>query len=118
MAWRGMSPITGKTVTDSNHIAQSIRDILTTPVGSRVMRRDYGSQLFRLIDQPLNATTRMRLQVAVISALLRWEPRITVQAVTFDAPTVDGGQAIRITYQRTDTSSAPGVVDIPLRSAA
>mgnify|MGYP001011582365 CR=1 FL=1 len=41
----GMNRSDGLTVTDLEHISQSIGDILRTPVGSRVMRRDYGSLL-------------------------------------------------------------------------
>lgn len=48
----GMNRDTGQTLTDSEHISQSVRDILITPVGSRVMRREYGSLLSALIDQP------------------------------------------------------------------
>lgn len=39
----GMSRETGKALDEAAHISQSIRDILTTPVGSRLMRRTYGS---------------------------------------------------------------------------
>lgn len=48
----GMNRSDGLTVTDLEHISQSIGDILRTPVGSRVMRRDYGSLLASMIDQP------------------------------------------------------------------
>ncbi|ELY5272404.1 baseplate assembly protein, partial [Yersinia enterocolitica] len=48
----GMSRNAGQTITDADHISQSIADILITPVGSRVMRRAYGSLLSELIDQP------------------------------------------------------------------
>ena len=42
----GMSRETGRACDDElAHIRQSIRDILTTPVGSRIKRRDYGSLL-------------------------------------------------------------------------
>uniref|UniRef100_UPI0026076D20 ATPase domain-containing protein n=1 Tax=uncultured Sphingobium sp. TaxID=316087 RepID=UPI0026076D20 len=34
--------------------ATGVRDILTTPIGSRLMRRDYGSLIPELIDQPAN----------------------------------------------------------------
>ncbi|HIH7570978.1 TPA: GPW/gp25 family protein, partial [Yersinia enterocolitica] len=39
----GMNRHAGQTITDADHISQSIADILITPVGSRVMRRTYGS---------------------------------------------------------------------------
>lgn len=78
---RGTNASTGKPLTGIDHLRQSIRDILTTPVGSRVMRRDYGSRLFQLIDAPVNARTISDIYAATIEALLRWEPRITPRRV-------------------------------------
>ena len=56
--------------------------ILATPLGSRVMRRDYGSRLFALIDAPMNRGTLVQIYAAVIEALQRWESRIVVERVT------------------------------------
>jgi phage baseplate assembly protein W len=39
----GMNSQTGLSISEVEHIRQSVRDILVTPVGSRVMRREYGS---------------------------------------------------------------------------
>lgn len=76
-----MNRDTGRRLTDeAAHIRQSIRDILTTPVGSRLMRREYGSLIPELIDQPANDANRLRLMSASVSAILRWEPRVTVQS--------------------------------------
>ena len=77
----GMNNTTGRAVGDVAHIWQSVRDILTTPIGSRVMRRDYGSLIPELIDQPMNAATRLRVMSAAVSALVKWEPRIRVASV-------------------------------------
>jgi phage baseplate assembly protein W len=54
---RGIDANTGKALSGLAHLRQSVTDILSTPIGSRVMRREYGSQLFRLIDAPLNRST-------------------------------------------------------------
>lgn len=75
---RGTDSKTGKALAGLDHLRQSVRDILTTPIGSRVMRRDYGSQLFSLIDAPLNRSTLMDIYAASADALSRWEPRIQV----------------------------------------
>ncbi|ENV09292.1 hypothetical protein F966_01948 [Acinetobacter higginsii] len=64
-------------------IEQSIADILTTPLGSRLMRRDYGSILPNLIDQPMNDALRLIIFSAVYSSILRWETRITIQRIQF-----------------------------------
>ena len=82
------------------HLAQSITDILTTPIGSRVMRRDYGSNLPDLIDQPMNGFTRLRLFAATAGALQRWEPRIRVAQVEVIADPRDAQAALAtITYR-------------------
>ncbi len=48
----GMNNTSGKAITDIDHLRQSVRDILLTPQGSRIARREYGSLLSALIDQP------------------------------------------------------------------
>lgn len=78
---RGTDATTGKALEGIAHLRQSVRDILTTPLGSRVMRRDYGSRLFDLVDNPLNSQTLVELYAATAEALMRWEPRLLVQQV-------------------------------------
>lgn len=77
----GIDGQTGKAVFGIDHLRQSIRDILTTPLGSRVMRETYGSRLFELIDHPVNSQTIIEIYAATAEALLRWEPRFLVQRV-------------------------------------
>lgn len=70
---------TGQRLNDErSHIKQSVADILITPVGTRVMRREYGSQLFELIDRPLNAVLALQIAAASVMALKKWENRIEV----------------------------------------
>lgn len=78
----GTSSTTGRRLGGIDHLRQSVRDILATPLGSRVMRRDYGSRLFALIDAPMNRGTLVQIYAAVIEALQRWESRIVVERVT------------------------------------
>jgi len=75
----GLSNKTGKGLGQINHLKQSIRDILTTPIGSRVMRRDYGSRLFEIIDSPTNEDQKVEIFAAVAEALDTWEPRFKLQ---------------------------------------
>jgi len=86
----GMSRITGAALPEIDHIAQSVADILTTPLGSRLARRTYGSRVFDLLDAPANAAARVRLFAATATALMRWEKRLTVQRVALTA--IDGLQ--------------------------
>jgi hypothetical protein len=75
---KGMHRHTGQAIDDVAHLKQSLHDILTTPLGSRVMRPDYGSRLFELIDAPLNQTTLAELYAATAQAIARWEPRFKI----------------------------------------
>lgn len=83
---RGADANTGKPLDGLDHLRQSVRDILTTPVGSRVLRRDYGSQLPRLVDRPLNRSTVFDVIAASADALQRWEPRLRVTRVSPSMP--------------------------------
>ncbi|XGA08604.1 MAG: GPW/gp25 family protein [Wolbachia endosymbiont of Xenopsylla cheopis] len=76
---RGMSVSNGKVLEGLEHLKQSIVDILTTPIGSRVMRRDYGSRLFELIDRPTNQN--LEIYAAVAEALAKWERRFKLDRV-------------------------------------
>jgi len=113
-----MDARTGKAIDGEAHLAQSIGDILGTPLGSRVMLRDYGSLLFDLIDQPLNAATAMLIRAATAVAIRRWEPRIKVSRVALSGSPAAGSLAITITGTRTDVPAATArtTLSIPLPS--
>ena len=79
---------TGRPLDGVAHLRQSIRDILTTPIGSRVMRRGYGSRLFDLTDHPVTPAFATALVAATAEALDRWEPRyrlVRVQVAAAEA---------------------------------
>jgi len=77
----GLSATTLRVLPEDPHLVQSINDILATPIGTRVMRRDYGSDLPRLIDAPINGETLVDLFAATAEAIDRWEPRFTLRRV-------------------------------------
>ena len=85
----GINATTGKRLGGLAHLRQSIHDILTTPLGSRVMRREYGSRLFQLVDAPLNRSTIIDLYAATAEALARWEPRFRL--IQTRIASTDGG---------------------------
>lgn len=85
----GMNAATGRSLADIDHLKQSLRDILTTPLGSRVMRRDYGSRLYQLVDRPVNQAFLVDVFAATAEAVLRWEPRLALERVSV-ASAADG----------------------------
>ena len=76
-----MSNVTGKALARRDSIKQSIGDIMMTPIGTRLMRRDYGSIVPFLIDQPLNGMTQLRIASAIVDALARWESRAEISRI-------------------------------------
>ncbi len=77
----GMDRRTGKPLSGLAHLRQSIEDILTTPLGSRRMRPDYGSTIRRYVDLPVNEGWKSAVQAEVARALGRWEPRLKLERV-------------------------------------
>ena len=113
----GMNAVTGKLLDGNDHLAQSVADILTTPLGSRLMRRDYGSMLFDLIDQPLNPATRLLLFAATAMALARWEPRLRLRRVAVTAGDATGQLAITIEGERADlVANTHVLLSVPIRT--
>jgi phage baseplate assembly protein W len=96
MTYTGMHASSGRAITELDHIRQSVVDILLTPLGSRIMRRDYGSLLPELIDQPLNPTTRLQAMSAIVMALLRWEPRLRPSRVDLTLGTEPGSLTLEL----------------------
>lgn len=88
-AFVGLNAATGAAVDGMDHLRQSVRDILTTPVGSRVMRRDYGSALPGLVDSNITGLTLAQFYAATADALARWEPRLRVTRVEAEALPAD-----------------------------
>ncbi|SME96409.1 GPW/gp25 family protein [Desulfovibrio gilichinskyi] len=78
---KGVCASTGKHLDGIAHLRQSITDILTTPIGSRIMRREYGSRLFQLVDRPYSADLLVEYYSAVAEALQKWEPRFKLTKV-------------------------------------
>ncbi|HDC1420663.1 TPA: GPW/gp25 family protein [Salmonella enterica] len=103
--YMGMNRNIGLGISDSEHISQSMRDILQTPVGSRVMRREYGSLLSALIDMPQNPALRLQIMVACYSAIQKWEPRIRLTSISFERGDT-GEMYVDITGMRTDTGAS------------
>lgn len=77
----GMDRRTGKPLSGLDHLRQSIEDILATPVGSRRMRPEYGSQIRRFVDLPVNGGWKSAVQAEVARSLGRWESRLKLEQV-------------------------------------
>lgn len=87
-------------VTGNEDIEQSIRIILGTRPGERVMREDFGCRAHELMFDPRSAATISLLQEFVFDALRMWEPRIEVLSVNVTADEEnDGALLAEIEYE-------------------
>lgn len=112
-----MNRITGATITELDHLKQSIGDILTTRIGTRLARREYGSQVPELIDQPFNGATTLRLYAATAIALMCWEPRIRITRVQLQRGNEASTAVLDLEGTRVDTNEAVNL-QVPLALGA
>ncbi|WP_245584604.1 GPW/gp25 family protein [Spirochaeta cellobiosiphila] len=71
-------------IAQSSHeksIAESIKIILGTSKGERLMRPDFGCEVNDLVFAPNNSRTRTLVSHYIENALVRWEPRIILDKV-------------------------------------
>lgn len=113
-----MDARTGKPLAGVDHLRQSIADILGTPLGTRIARRDYGSDLPELMDQPMNDLGRIRVFAATALAIMRQEKRARIERIGLAAGDVPGSFVIRIVGRRVDVAATVAALDltIPVRA--
>lgn len=80
-------------------VGESIRIILSTRKGERVMRPDFGCGIHDLVFAVINTTTLTEIENGVREALAAFEPRIDVTRVKADSGgRIDGQLLISIDY--------------------
>jgi uncharacterized protein len=95
----------------TNEIEQSIRIILGTSPGERVMRPEFGCRIHELLFAPNNASTRRLAAYYVEEALDRWEPRVVLKEIDVVAdPHQDGVLQIEIKYSIKDAHDERSIV--------
>lgn len=67
-----------------DNVRESIRLILMTEPGERVMREEFGCGLRRFLFEPNTVTTRQLIGDQISQAIGRWEPRVAVQEVAVE----------------------------------
>ena len=96
---------TGRQIGLYDHIRQSIKNILFTRIGTRLMREEYGSLLPELLDQPITPALLLQCQAAAIAALAKWEPRIEIQAATVSAAAASTDAKVIINIEAVNIST-------------
>ena len=95
----------------SGDLSSSIRMVLATAPGERLMRPRFGCRIWELLFEPINANTMGLMSVAVRDALGQWEPRIVVDDVVVSPDEADQGRVhIHITYTVRTTNDRRNLV--------
>lgn len=92
----GVSAALGSLAGDWSHVQQSVAKILTTPLGSRVMRRDFGSAITDLIDAKMTSGNVLAIYAAAAVAIEKWEPRFRVSRARIGRVGADGVIAMEL----------------------
>ena len=93
------------------NVEESIRLILGTAMGERMMRPDFGCRIHDLVFHPLNANTCSLIGLYVREALIKWEPRIEdVQCDAYPDPTKENSVLIDIRFRVRRTNNLLNMV--------
>jgi len=97
--------------TGARDVEESIRIILATTPGERVMRPTFGCGIHEFVFATVDTTTLNLVESTVEEALVEWEPRIEVRDV--DASTEhlsDGRLDIHVDYRIKQTNDERNLV--------
>ena len=90
-------------------VMQNIKVILTTQRGTDIHRPDFGSDVWKFVDEPLTAITVGKINAEITDAIERFEPRVKVKNVSLTKAVV--GIKVSIEVQLLDTGD---IITVPL----
>lgn len=98
-------------VSAEEDIRQSLHIVLGTAPGERVMRPSFGAGIKQHVFDNIDETTVTILKDAIERAILFFEPRVVVDAITADATlALDGRLDFRIDYTIISTNTRHNIV--------
>lgn len=98
-------------VSDTEDIAESIRIILSTIPGERLMQPKFGCNLRKLVFEKIDTTLIARLNHLIYHALLDFEPRINfLEAEIIDRDELNGILQIQVNYSIILTNTRHNIV--------
>jgi uncharacterized protein len=96
---------------DEENIRQSIKLILGTAVGERVMNPSFGCRVHDYVFYPNDASTAALVTYYVKEALKKWEPRIdSLQVNAYPDPTSENTMLISIDFRVIRTNNTDNLV--------
>lgn len=99
----------GAVVENISDINQCIRIILTTPKGSDPHRPEFGSDIWKYIDYPVNEAIPNIIRDA-IDAINAWEPRVEIKTIKAEVDVANVMLRIEWVLKGTDESQSIEVI--------
>lgn len=97
--------------TGAEDLDSSIRVVVSTAPGERVMRPAFGCRIWDLLFEPVNANTLGYMAQAVREAVAQWEPRVETESVDVVPDARDSGLVnIHVTYRVKSTNDRRNLV--------
>jgi phage baseplate assembly protein W len=91
---------------DEADVVSSLQVLLSTIPGERVMQPLYGCNLTELVFESLDTRIKTLMADKIESAILYYEPRVTLESVVFDeSDELEGVVLINIVYRVKTTNS-------------
>jgi len=91
-------------------IQQSLNIILSTTLGERVMRSDFGANLDQQIFEPMDAAFQPFVTGIIRQAIIRFEPRIDLDSVDVDITPEEGRIVLTINYTIISNNTRSNIV--------
>lgn len=90
----GIDPVTGRLAMSEleQDIKESIRIIVTTAPGERLMRPDFGCGIHELVFAAINRVTLGMFESRIRQAIIKWEPRVEILKLEIGTAEVDRGK--------------------------
>ena len=103
--------LTTQMVAGESDIDQSLRILLSTRPGERVMQPSYGCGLQSRVFETINESTITELKDLIERAVLFFEPRITLNKIDFNTEgALEGVLKIQLNYTVRKTNSRSNIV--------
>jgi phage baseplate assembly protein W len=91
-------------------IKQSLEILLSTTLGERVMRADFGADLHQQVFEPMDAAFSTFISDIISQAILLYETRIDLDSVDVDVEPLDGRIVLTVNYTIISTNTRSNIV--------
>lgn len=97
-------------LSDEDDVKNSLEVLLSTEIGERIMQPTFGCNLSRMLFEPVDTTMQAYVYNLVNTAVLYYEPRIDIEALTLEPKIEEGVILIHLEYRVRSTNSRHNIV--------